>query len=495
MSTTDIFEKFHQIIIQYIQSIEQWDRNVGPILLPNKLKKIFDFSLKTSNKDIQNILHDILKYSPATQSKFFFNQLYAWADPIWIIGDWLATILNTSMATYEVSPVFSLMEKEVIETFAEKIWRKEGEYQWLLLPGGSLSNQYAIHCARSKFNPDWLIDWYQSTQILDIFISDQAHYSFMKWMMFMWLWKKQCISIETDTTWAMIENDLEKKIQLSMQNNHIPLMVVATSGTTVLWAFDNISNLSQICKKYGIWLHVDAARGWAVLLSKVHNNLLHWINSADSIVINAHKMLRSPQQTSLFFVQDNQLLHTSNSLNADYLFHHDEYATHNTWDDYIQCARKVDSLKLWLMIKYHSLNQMWERVDIAISNARYMYSELSKNSNFIVYSSQSYSNVCFWLLPKNSKNTITRIDDLLMHDTEINKFTIAVKYKMLQWWNMMINYQPIKWYPNAFRMIFINPSITFKDIDNIIKQLETLAQTIDIDNKEINLELEKSFYE
>jgi hypothetical protein len=33
------------------------------------------------------------------------------------------------MATYEVSPVFSLMEKEIIKIFAKQVGRVEGEYQ------------------------------------------------------------------------------------------------------------------------------------------------------------------------------------------------------------------------------------------------------------------------------------------------------------------------------------------------------------------------------
>ena len=36
-----------------------------------------------------------------------------------------------------------------------------------------------------------------------------------------------------------------------------PLMVAATSGTTVLGAYDDLNALSDVCHKHGIWLHCD----------------------------------------------------------------------------------------------------------------------------------------------------------------------------------------------------------------------------------------------
>ena len=36
-----------------------------------------------------------------------------------------------------------------------------------------------------------------------------------------------------------------------------PLMVAATSGTTVLGAYDDLNALSGVCHKHGIWLHCD----------------------------------------------------------------------------------------------------------------------------------------------------------------------------------------------------------------------------------------------
>lgn len=62
-----------------------------------------------------------------------------------------------------------------------------------------------------------------------------------------------------------------------------PLMVWCTSGTTVLNAFDPLLNISQVCAKYKIWMHVDACLGGCVLVSEKHRHLLNGIEQYDRI--------------------------------------------------------------------------------------------------------------------------------------------------------------------------------------------------------------------
>ena len=44
-----------------------------------------------------------------TGHPLFFNQLYARADPVSIVGDWLAVAANTNVHTYEVSLAHSAL--------------------------------------------------------------------------------------------------------------------------------------------------------------------------------------------------------------------------------------------------------------------------------------------------------------------------------------------------------------------------------------------------
>ena len=137
---------------------------------------------------------------------------------------------------------------------------------------------------------------------------------------------------------------------------------------------------------------------------------------------------------------------------------------------------------------------MWKRVDQAVNNAQLMHKKLEKNNNFIVYPHQSFANVCFWLKPIWLKSKINTPHELEPHQDEINSYTIKIKQIMLQRGLMIINYQPVKSYPNGFRMIFINPDLREKDIDIIINEFETLQNICHNTDKDLSLEKKSMNY-
>jgi glutamate/tyrosine decarboxylase-like PLP-dependent enzyme len=53
--------------------------------------------------------------------------------------------------------------------------------------------------------------------------------------------------------------------------------IIILLGTTVLGAFDPIPEIADLCSKYKLWLHVDAAWGGGALISKKHRHLLEGI--------------------------------------------------------------------------------------------------------------------------------------------------------------------------------------------------------------------------
>lgn len=86
-----------------------------------------------------------LKYSVRTGHPLFFNQLYARADPVSIAGDWLAVAANTNVHTFEVAPVFTAVEVEVLAKLASCVGGAFAQHHdGLFCPGGSISNMYGM---------------------------------------------------------------------------------------------------------------------------------------------------------------------------------------------------------------------------------------------------------------------------------------------------------------------------------------------------------------
>lgn len=83
----------------------------------------------------------------------FFNQLSCGLDLVSMAGEWLTATANTNMFTYEIAPVFILMEHVVLQKMRELIGWSGGDS--ILAPGGSISNLYAFLAARHKMFPTY----------------------------------------------------------------------------------------------------------------------------------------------------------------------------------------------------------------------------------------------------------------------------------------------------------------------------------------------------
>lgn len=57
----------------------------------------------------------------------------------------------------------------------------------------------------------------------------------------------------------MLPEELEAAIERTKKEGRLPFFVNATSGTTVLGAFDPISSIADVCGRHGLWLHVDVS--------------------------------------------------------------------------------------------------------------------------------------------------------------------------------------------------------------------------------------------
>ena len=96
----------------------------------------------------------IARYSVNTGHPYFVNQLFSSVDPYGLVGQWLTDALNPSVYTFEVAPVFTLMEEEVLREMRTIVGWQGGEGDGIFCPGGSIANGYAISCARFYLYPE-----------------------------------------------------------------------------------------------------------------------------------------------------------------------------------------------------------------------------------------------------------------------------------------------------------------------------------------------------
>ena len=122
---------------------------------PEELKQLLDLELRHEGESQEQSLEHcraMICYSVKTCHPRFFNQLFPGLDPHALAGRIVIESLNTSQYTYEIAPVFVLMQEEVLKKLQALVGWSSGD--GVFCPGGSISNMYAVNLARYQRYPD-----------------------------------------------------------------------------------------------------------------------------------------------------------------------------------------------------------------------------------------------------------------------------------------------------------------------------------------------------
>jgi len=408
------------------------------------------------------LLQQIQNNSVNTNHPYFFNQLFGALDPIALAAELVSLSVHTSAYTFEVAPVFTLMEIHVIEKLAKLVYGENisNGHDGLMLPGGSLSNLTALHVARhvstSRTPYDNLVRNEErqseyslqeekkddlptissrpmrSKPTLVAFVSSEAHYSFGKSVKVAGIGAKNIVNVPTLLNGQMdlVQLDLlMTQIADDDQENKVPFFVGATAGSTVRGSFDDIDGIVKICRKHElrlnnsrpltrrsgiemghkIWVHVDGAWGGSAIFSprKDISQLLNGVSKADSFTFNPHKMLGAPQQTTAFVTRHQGVLKASNSTSAKYLFDKRKNgAEFDLGDGSYTCGRKPDAVKLWAQWKYYGTDGLAKKIEAKVDAIAEFSSIIKKHDHFMLACEPWAFNVNFFYLPERMRKIL-----------------------------------------------------------------------------------------
>jgi len=474
----------------YLQGLGNEKEPVVRLKSPEQLQSIFSakgvgFGLENQGAledfDVAEAVNLVLRYSVRTGHPLFLNQLYSQADEVSILGDWISATTNTNAHTFEVAPVYAMIEEALIRKIASLVGgRYKDEADGLFVPGGSLSNLYGMHLAHNRACPDFGRKGADGKTFV-AFTSDQSHYSYLKSARLTGLGSDNLISIQTDTNGRMIPDKLEQAIVCAKNEGKTPFFVGSTAGTTVIGAFDPFEEINAICRNYGgLWHHIDGCWGGSSLLSDKTRHLMRGVDGADSFAWNPHKMIGSTLQTSFFMVPSSSILKKCNATNASYLFQPDKLHTQlDAGDKTIQCGRKTDMLKLWLQWKSRGDKGLAKMVEHSFQLARHTVEQMREDADsWVIVYPPSCTNVCFWYVPKSLRpfnpETATREQVQAMH-----KVAPRIKKTMQECGDAMIGFQSIDNKPNFFRLVF--PSChrtTTQHVDQMLRRMTEIGDDL-----------------
>lgn len=203
------------------------------------------------------------------------------------------------------------------------------------------------------------------------------------------------------------------------------------------------------------------------------------VNRADSLSWNPHKALGVPLQCSMFLIKQKGLLHECNSSAAQYLFQQDKFydVSYDTGDKSVQCGRKVDVFKFWLILKVRGLDGIALLMDNAMKMSEYLTESLRTREGFRLIQEENFdfTNICFWYIPKALRNE-KESDEWW---ERIYAFTAMIKEKMIMRGSLMVTYCPLqnRNLGNFFRMVVAcYPPPTKESMKFVIDEIEHLAE-------------------
>jgi aromatic-L-amino-acid decarboxylase len=165
-------------------------------------------------------------------------------------------------------------------------------------------------------------------------------------------------------------------------------------GATATTAIDPVADVAAVAQRYGAWLHVDAAMAGSAMILPECRWMWEGIESADSLVVNAHKWLGAPFDCSLYYVRDPQHLTRVMSTNPSFLRSAADGEVKNLRDWGIPLGRRFRALKLWFVIREQGVSALQGRLRRDMANARRLAEQIAATPDWRVVAPVHLQTVC-----------------------------------------------------------------------------------------------------
>ncbi len=213
--------------------------------------------------------------------------------------------------------------------------------------GGSEANGAALTCALTEAEPAFATRGARGFAGAPVFyISADSHLAWIKLAHQAGIGREAARLVPTDGAGRMDVVALGAMVAADRASGCVPVMVVATAGTTNAGVVDPLDECRRVAREAGAWFHVDAAWGGALLASERLRGLLKGIEAADSLIIDAHKWLATTMGCGMFITSRPEVPVAAFDVRTSFMPSQsasvDPYMTTGQW------SRRFNGLRLFL---------------------------------------------------------------------------------------------------------------------------------------------------
>jgi L-2,4-diaminobutyrate decarboxylase len=334
-----------------------------------------------SPSGLVEVLAKYMSLSTQIQNPRYMGHQVSYTHPASYLGDLLQSFTNNSLAVFDMGAPGLAIERNLIDWFLIKIgW---GEHAGgILTHGGSLANLTGLLAARAVALPEVWKSGVGPGAV--IFASETSHYCVTRAVSIMGFGQEALRLVPGRADGSMDPVSLEKMLDESLRKKEKIVAVSATAANTTTGAFDPLKDISEIVKSRGLWLHIDGAHGASALVSSKWKHLLSGLERADSVVWDAHKMMRVPSLCTALVFKDRKHMAKTFHQEAPYLSRAAAEDSPNGFPYTLECTRPAMGLKFYSTLLAMGDQGIAGYVDTCFDRARQIYGWLLEQSDFEV---------------------------------------------------------------------------------------------------------------
>jgi len=375
----DKFIEFGHELLEMIHDFFQEKGGIHSSITLPELSKIFDQTAIPDNphliKDVLGEIKDkVTAHSVKVGNPYYIGHMISAVPYFMILMEMIIAALNQNQVKIETAKASSFVERELVAWLhrlifnnTEKFYQKHIQNPRVALGNvtsdGTIANLTALMVAREKaFPPDGDFPGIRVAGVERalrhygfgrgvVIVSTRGHYSIKKAANMLGMGEENVLNIPVDDQNRMDVRRLYRKIESLKEGKGREktklVAIVGIAGTTETGNVDNLQKLAKAAQEVGAHFHVDACWGGAALLVDEYRDLFKGIEEADSVSVDAHKLLYCPMAMGLvLFKNERDLNHLMQS--ANYIIRRNSVDTGRFT---IEGSRPFACLKPWASLK------------------------------------------------------------------------------------------------------------------------------------------------
>lgn len=472
----------YRVVDQLADHLEQLPN--GPVTTgetPSEIRKLLGKkSLPDEGIALENLIDEtialLVNHSLFIGHPRFWGYITSSAAPIGALADMIAATINPNVGAWIASPTASEIEAQTIHWIAE-ILGYPSDCGGLFLSGGNVANFVCFMAARNS-KATWDVRKKGlgggNNHRLMVYCSTETHTWIVKAVDQYGLGTDSVRWIKTDDNLQMDTSALRDQIVEDRNAGLIPFMVIGTAGSTGVGVVDPLPALSEICREFELWFHVDAAYGgFAACLPDAPPDLLG-LREADSVVIDPHKWLYTPLEAGVALIRDPDHLRAAYCHKPPSYYKFDQSPEENPINYYDigpQNSRGFRALKVWMAFKQVGRDGYVRMISEDIRLARALFNLVEKHPDLEAFT-QNLSITTFRYTPEDLPKGIEATE------TYLNQLNSAVLSRIQKEGEVFLSNAVIRG-TYLFRICIVNFRTSLVDIEALPDIVVRVGNEID----------------